>query len=50
MLMPSELGAQVYAEAERKKKLALRIDYYKVLSVDKSAVDREVKKAYRFGP
>ncbi len=43
----TSLHAQVYAEAERLKKLSLRIDYYKVLSVDKSAVEREVKKAYR---
>jgi hypothetical protein len=35
-------------EAEKAKKMALRIDYYKVLSVDKSAGERDVKKAYRF--
>eukprot|EP00884_Botryococcus_braunii_P021889 jgi/Botrbrau1/8384/Bobra.0237s0007.1 len=38
---------EVFMEAEKAKKMALRIDYYKVLSVDKSAGERDVKKAYR---
>lgn len=38
---------QVFMEAEKAKKLALRIDYYQVLSLDRSAGERDVKKAYR---
>ncbi|KAG2448958.1 hypothetical protein HYH02_005712 [Chlamydomonas schloesseri] len=34
-------------EAERRLKMAKRKDYYKVLGVDKSAGDREIKRAYR---
>ncbi|GIL63490.1 hypothetical protein Vafri_17539 [Volvox africanus] len=34
-------------EADRRFKMSKRKDYYKILGVDKSAGDREIKKAYR---
>lgn len=38
---------QLLAEAEKRLKMSLRKDYYKILGVDKNAGDREIKRAYR---
>ncbi|GFR39803.1 hypothetical protein Agub_g291 [Astrephomene gubernaculifera] len=38
---------ELYREAERRLKMSKRKDYYKILGVDSSASDRDVKKAYR---
>lgn len=38
---------QLLQESEKQLKMSLRKDYYKILGVDKSAGDRELKRAYR---
>lgn len=38
---------QMLMEAERQLKISLRKDYYKILGIDKSAGEREIKRAYR---
>jgi DnaJ family protein C protein 3 len=38
---------QLYAEAEKRQKMAKRKDYYKILAVDQSASSRDIKSAYR---
>lgn len=38
---------EVLMEAEKRLKMSKRKDYYKLLGVDKSAGEREIKKAYR---
>lgn len=34
---------QLYAEAEKRQKMAKRKDYYKILAVDQSASSRDIK-------
>lgn len=43
--MPHGLAVvlQLYAEAEKRQKMAKRKDYYKILSVDQSASSRDIK-------
>lgn len=38
---------QLLQEAERQLKMSTRKDYYKILDIDKSAGEREIKRAYR---
>lgn len=37
----------LYAEAEKRLKMSKRKDYYKILGVEKSADEKEIKRAYR---
>ena len=45
--VPTMPNVQLAREAERRLKMAKRKDYYKVLGIDKTAGDREIKRAYR---